>query len=304
MAETLSTDDMEPWTRVLPNGTEVSVREFQWSTGKVDEGPQCFIVDQPAFKVVEPHFHTEDEFQIVTAGDGRLGRHPVRPLAIHYSGAYTPYGPIVPGGDGIQYYTLRAKRDYGAQFLPAARDKMDQSAPKRFYMGYDAPAPGEPAVLRTLSGADLVTVLEPTEEGTASWLLTVGPGAGFTVPSAEKTGGQYVVVTGGSLELGGREYGLWSTAFVWAGEPSYQAAAGPNGLQAIVMQFPEKHEKADLIAAPAAQQWHCPLCGFIYDEAEGLDIDNIAPGTPFSALPADWTCPNCDAVKTDFERLD
>ena len=303
MAETLSTAETEPWTKTLPNGTVVSVREFAWSCGKVDDGPQCFIVDQPAFKVVEPHFHTEDEFQIVTAGDGRLGRHAVRPLAIHYSGAHTPYGPIVPGADGVQYYTLRARRDYGAQFLPDSRGNLDQSVPKRFYMGHDAPGPGEPQALRSMTGADLAEVLTPTDEGTASWLVTAGPGASFSVPGAENTGGQYIVVTGGSMMRDGREYGLWSTAFVWAGEGAYQASAGPDGLQAVVMQFPARQETATLIAAPAAEQWHCPLCGFVYDEAEGLELDGIEPGTPFNAIAPDWTCPNCDAAKAEFEKI-
>jgi rubredoxin len=302
MAETLSIDSLEQWSKTLPNGTVVGLREFAWSTGKDPAGPQCFIVDQPAFKVVDPHFHIEDEFQIVTAGDGRLGRHPIRPLAVHYSGAYTPYGPIVPGAQGIQYYTLRPKRDPGAQFLPEARDNM-KPAPKRFYMGHDAPGPADLPSLRARQGADLSVLLDQTEEGTASWLLTAGPDASFTVPSAENTGGQYIVVTGGSAVLGGQVYGLWSTAFVWAGERSYEASAGPDGLQAIVMQFPVRHENADLIIAPAAEQWHCPLCGFVYDESEGLDIDNIAAGTPFSAIASDWTCPNCDAEKLEFERL-
>jgi rubredoxin len=38
----------------------------------------------------------------------------------------------------------------------------------------------------------------------------------------------------------------------------------------------------------------------IYDPVLG-DLDSgIAPGTPFEAIPDDWNCPICDAVKRSF----
>jgi rubredoxin len=44
----------------------------------------------------------------------------------------------------------------------------------------------------------------------------------------------------------------------------------------------------------------CKICWHVYDPAEGDDYWHIPPGTPFSALPTHWTCPNCDAAKDDF----
>lgn len=46
--------------------------------------------------------------------------------------------------------------------------------------------------------------------------------------------------------------------------------------------------------------WQCAICGFIYDEAEGWPEDNIAPGTRWEDVPADWICPDCGAMKKDF----
>lgn len=51
------------------------------------------------------------------------------------------------------------------------------------------------------------------------------------------------------------------------------------------------------------KKWECVICGFVYDEAEGLPEDGIPPGTPFEQLPDDWTCPDCGAAKSDFELL-
>lgn len=44
----------------------------------------------------------------------------------------------------------------------------------------------------------------------------------------------------------------------------------------------------------------CGICWHVYDPAEGDEVWQIAPGTPFSALPDHWSCPNCDAPRHKF----
>jgi rubredoxin len=51
------------------------------------------------------------------------------------------------------------------------------------------------------------------------------------------------------------------------------------------------------------KRYLCLICGFIYDEALGLPDEGIPPGTPFESLPMNWTCPDCNARKEDFELL-
>ena len=50
--------------------------------------------------------------------------------------------------------------------------------------------------------------------------------------------------------------------------------------------------------------WQCIVCGFIYDEAQGLPEDGIAPGTRFEDIPADWESPDCGVAKADFEMVE
>lgn len=52
------------------------------------------------------------------------------------------------------------------------------------------------------------------------------------------------------------------------------------------------------------KQWQCMVCGFIYDEAQGLPEDGIAPGTPWHEIPDDWMCPDCGIGKEDFEMIE
>ena len=49
--------------------------------------------------------------------------------------------------------------------------------------------------------------------------------------------------------------------------------------------------------------WMCLICGWIYDEAAGDPEHDIAPGTPWAAVPMNWTCPECGARKEDFEMV-
>ena len=52
------------------------------------------------------------------------------------------------------------------------------------------------------------------------------------------------------------------------------------------------------------RQWQCQVCGFIYDEAEGLPEEGIAPGTRWDDIPEDWECPDCGVSKADFEMIE
>lgn len=57
-------------------------------------------------------------------------------------------------------------------------------------------------------------------------------------------------------------------------------------------------------ATPVAyRSWMCVVCGFIYDEAEGLPEEGIAPGTRWEDIPDAWTCPDCGVTKDDFEMV-
>lgn len=52
-----------------------------------------------------------------------------------------------------------------------------------------------------------------------------------------------------------------------------------------------------------SKQWMCGPCGWLYDEADGMPEDGIAPGTPFEDIPDDWVCPDCGVSKADFYLL-
>lgn len=63
-------------------------------------------------------------------------------------------------------------------------------------------------------------------------------------------------------------------------------------------------------SAPATQAqatfkvWMCVLCGFMYEEANGMPDEGIPAGTRWEDVPEDWVCPECSATKADFEMVE
>lgn len=51
-------------------------------------------------------------------------------------------------------------------------------------------------------------------------------------------------------------------------------------------------------------KYECILCGFVYDPLRGDTENGIPAGTPFDALPDDWTCPECGAGKDEFQPVE
>jgi rubredoxin len=52
------------------------------------------------------------------------------------------------------------------------------------------------------------------------------------------------------------------------------------------------------------RKYECVICGFVYDEADGLPDDGIPAGTRWEKIPDDWECPDCGISKFDFDLLE
>lgn len=52
------------------------------------------------------------------------------------------------------------------------------------------------------------------------------------------------------------------------------------------------------------KKWQCVICGFIYDESEGMPNEGIPPGTTWADISNDWACPQCGAGKSDFDMVE
>lgn len=97
--------------------TAVPFHKGEWMESGQDPrlSPTVFLVEQPANTTLKTHFHGENQFQVFVRGSGSIGRETISPMTVHYAGAYTGYGPLLSGPEGLFYFTIRAV------FRPAPR---------------------------------------------------------------------------------------------------------------------------------------------------------------------------------------
>lgn len=265
--------------------------------------PQAFIIDTTAGRRLPTHFHEVDQFQVVIEGDGRLARHPLAKGGVHFARGFTPYGAITMGGQGLSFMTLRARRDPGkAQFLPERMPRLEEVKDRRPWQTTRMPQfrpPVDGVALDPIAGLR-------DEQGLAGWSLTLAPGARAALPSAAASDGQFLVVLEGSLARDGKSYPHPAVAYVAPEEAAMTVTAGPDGLKAVLLNFPVPQAGGGARPAMMAEgkAWHCELCNFIYDEAAGLPEQGIAPGTPWADIPDDWKCPDCEATKQQFQSVE
>lgn len=52
------------------------------------------------------------------------------------------------------------------------------------------------------------------------------------------------------------------------------------------------------------EKYICEVCQYVYDPELGDPENDIAPNTPFEALPEDWLCPLCNVPKSEFKLVE
>ena len=52
------------------------------------------------------------------------------------------------------------------------------------------------------------------------------------------------------------------------------------------------------------KSYMCVICGYVYEESEGVPDEGIDVGTKWEDVPDTWVCPDCGACKEDFEMVE
>jgi hypothetical protein len=211
---------------------EVYLNDYLGDSGKHQRGPQGFLVDiKTPGHVIKPHFHRVDQFQIVVGGGGTLGKHRLKPVTVHYTDGFTPYGPIVAGADGLLFFNLRSRGDVGAHYMPGEKDNLERKAGRNLVAETRAGRPEKQGSQRVRS------LIEGYEDGLAVYEIVAGPNTGL-LPDVAGGGGRYELVLNGGLVTDGRELGPNSLVFASAGERLPERRAGAQGVHLLEVQAP------------------------------------------------------------------
>lgn len=221
--------------RALAVGAEAPYYKSEWMACGQDPwlSPTIFMVEQPPGSELPTHFHRQNEFQVVVQGGGAIGKHAVSPISVHYAGAYTGYGPVTAGANGLSYFTIRPVFDTGVLLAAEARTKMIRGPKRQVHA-----SPYEATPLAAAKNGSGAVLIEPGEDGLFCGVAYLGAGGGLETGFHPDSGGTFYLVLEGSLEVAGERLGLWESAYLSAHEPSMNLQAGPEGAAVLVMRCP------------------------------------------------------------------
>jgi len=183
--------------------------------------PVAFLVEMDPDRTLRPHFHTANQFQIFVRGSGAFAKKPLDGVSLHYADAYSPYGPIRSGADGLAYLTLRNGWDSGMQYMPEARAEL-RAAQRKPRSAVIAPA----------------SDFEPAADGLCAVQRHVPPGAALTGPDPAGGGGQFWVELPATRTPEAAWQPAVSIAFVAPHDARRTVVAGSAGSDVFVLQFP------------------------------------------------------------------
>jgi rubredoxin len=249
-----------------------------------------------------------DQFQVMVGGNGMLGKHPVPPCTVHFSRAYTPYGPIRSDGkSAVAFFTLRAHYDPGSNYLPDTRDTLRQVKGRDpFQISVHAEFPSLDSA-RAAGGSRMVELPGmKNDRGLLGAAISLAPDASTVAPDPVSGDGQYLLITKGGLLHEGRECKAYTIVFVEPHEGAFRLTAGSEGLEALILNLPRVGERTSPVPAVVRglKIWQCEFCSFVYDEAAGMPEEGVAPGTRWEDVPESWSCPDCSATKADFKMAE
>jgi hypothetical protein len=214
-------------------GFTIELREYIGKLNDIERGPQAVSTFHPAGFTSKAHFHRVDGFQVVIDGETHFPDHVARHGSVHYTDAFTSYGPFTSQQDGMRMFVLRARHDVGAQRMPESRKLI----PKRG--GREIFAECRLGLGDGVHRVRIEGLIDLQADELSAYELVAPPGA--ALPDAPAAGsGKYQVVLDGELELAGKTLPRASVGFLRPGETFGRRTAGPNGAHVLELQFPRE----------------------------------------------------------------
>jgi hypothetical protein len=215
--------------------------EWMSSGDDPDFSPTIFMIEMPPHSVAPAHFHRNNQFQLFVEGTGKIGSHTIEPLTIHYAGAYTGYGPLVAGPDGLTYLTIRSVFEAGLIAVAGSAGQMRKGPRRGAEAGPVAVSTAE--ALGGLVELDEQAVLPMAADGLGATSVRLPRGTRYVVNVAPEAEGEFLIVVSGEVTIDTRRLSRLESAFVRADEPAVPIEAGSGGAQVIRLSMPRKNER-------------------------------------------------------------
>jgi hypothetical protein len=223
----------------VPDGT---VRVNTWYAGHlsdaVEPGAQAFSVGmETPFTNLRAHFHDVAQFQVFVDGNGWLGSREIGPCTVFYTDAFTSYGPIKAGADGLTFFTLRCEHDAGVRWMPEQRALRQPTSGRRLVFEFDPADPANQAIACT-PGKLRRDLAAAHEDGMRVEFVVAGPRTTLAPIFAETAPRQYALVLAGEMTADGKQLRRRSLLYNEDQAQPSNVATAESGVMVAVMTFP------------------------------------------------------------------
>ncbi len=192
--------------------------------------PEAYLVRSfsPA-ATVGSHFHEHPQFQVFVEGGGTFQRRDIEVVTVHFTDAYSVYGPIVAGDRGLSFYVLRPCHGEGAHYMPGSREQLVRRGRRNLHHTVAA---------EHLAGGE--ATLFADDDGLLCAVARVAPGDALALPGAAPGQDCYTLVLEGTVTADDETLGPRSVIHRRpdGDEPAPLLTGGSNGAVVVSMRFP------------------------------------------------------------------
>jgi len=231
-------------TRVREEAKHFDSFVFFGSRTQDGGGPQMYMNRVDAGTELAAHSHRIDQFQVFFGTPGSVfQRKPIPALFVHYTDAYSTYGPFRSApGEPLLYATIRAESSNFGAVMPGARHQRAYLGERQLSAAVEGWEPGSlPAAGQTATD----TVLDREADGLSAALVRLGPDAAIELTRPQAIAGRALCVVTGELRDDGNTSGYGPRSLGWSGpdDGPMTVTAGPQGCAVLVLDFPSPPTK-------------------------------------------------------------
>lgn len=227
--------------RFLQSGEKAPYFKSEWMLNSDAENPSPHVyhIEMSPGMVSPVHFHKNDEFQIVIGGSGKIGPNEVKQGHVHFVSGYCPYGPLVAGSEGLEYFTIRSHFENGFYLIPQDNAKMIKSQRIQSHVDFN-----RIKMLKKLEGTFSSNLAFDSIRGMQINTIHLKPFDVKSAPDHTADGGQMFIVISGSMTIyNGDKMHKWEQVFITEDETKLQFIATEEGCEILQLQFPCKINK-------------------------------------------------------------
>ena len=209
--------------------------------------PEAFLTTIPEGFKNRAHFHSEAQFQVVLEGNVTFPAHALKAIAVHYSDAYTAYGPFV-GESPFKYAVLRPRKCLGKGHMDNPEERNGRDPRGREFFGQAKDVPWS-TLTDELAGMRRKVLFGREDQG--------GPQAqlwecasGTAVQRNAAPFGEYQILITGSARLRNHEVMPYSMHYAVGDDAPTPLAAGPEGATWLLLTFDQEATKRSTLLRP------------------------------------------------------